>query len=150
MAEKGEALVALKAAEDLGDFYDAIKSRIAVAVYNLTKAHVHEAQGVPVVMYRTLKVACPFLDRVAGRCLVYASRPYACRVHLAVGSKRLCDVDALRHTQKYAQAPQLSLMRSFSSMKGSVQEVDHLIFHLARRLGMEIESASAQAVTIDP
>lgn len=150
MAEKAEARAALLAVEGLGDLYEEVEYRIVTAANKLLEASVHEAKGVPAVMYRTLKVACPFLDLIGGRCRVYASRPYACRTHLAVGPKRLCDVDALRHTQRYAQAPQLSLMRAFSSMKGSVQEVDHLIFHLARNLGMEIESASAQAVQIDP
>ncbi len=141
----------MKALEDMPvGIQQETKDRIRKAAEQLTYESVHETPAVPSISYRMLNVACPLLDKRRGLCLVYASRPYACRTHLAVGPKRLCDVDALRHTQTYVQAPQLSLMRSFASMKGSVQEVDHLIFHLARSLGVEIESASAQAVKIDP
>lgn len=147
--EKGEAKLALGAAEGLGErVFDVVKARISRTTKELQEAHVHEAPGVPVVMYRTLRIACPFLDIIHGRCFVYASRPYACRTHLAVGPKRLCDVDALRHTQKYAKAPQLSLLRALQKAGPSLQDIDHLIFHLARRLGVEIESAAQQAIEI--
>lgn len=149
MAERGEALVAMEALGELpAPIRQHVRLRIEHAANDLMNSNVHETKGVPSVSYRMLKVACPFLDLSLGRCRIYDSRPYACRTHLAVGPRRLCDEDMLRQDQQFVTSPALSLKRSMMKHPGTVQEMDHFIFHLARQLGMEIKSEAAQAVKI--
>ncbi len=149
-AERAEATVALQAAEALGPrVFLGIMARINEAAKKLLDAFIHEPKAsVPVVMYRSLRVPCPMLDMIDGRCMIYESRPFGCRAHLAVGPVRRCEVNALRHTQLYAQSPQLSLVRFLSKTGPGLHEVDHFIFHLARKQGMKIESASAKSLEV--
>ncbi len=151
MVERVEALLAVQAWKKQHPWrMKFLNDRIRSAAKSLMAASVHEAAGTPAIMYRTLGIPCPFLDQKRATCTIYESRPYGCRTHLAVGPRRLCDVDALRHKQQFVTSSDWKLGKVIKEKAPGLQDLDHFIFHLARRIGMKIESASRSVVDVQP
>lgn len=87
--------------------------------------------------YRAAILWCPLLKD--GRCRAYAERPIACRGHITNRSKRGCEDDEQRRTQKFILMPELiewgaRQVLGTTAEAGGMLEYDHLGVHLARAL----------------
>jgi len=86
--------------------------------------------------YRALNLWCPFL--LQGHCSIYATRPTACRMHVARESAAGCKDDALRKHQLFALFPELSnalMQAELGAIPiGETEMFDHFCMLLAQEL----------------
>lgn len=107
----------------------------------------------PVMEWRSMGIACPFLMMPAGTCMVYERRPVSCRSHMAVGPAEWCTTNRLE--QKYPEAHEVSVASGREIIKahlklGNVLHNDNLLALLENELlGEYHPTASEQEIVFE-
>lgn len=103
-----------------------------------------------VLWWRLNRLACPFLEKSDGTCMVYEVRPIACQTHLSVGPREFCDNDKDRMRAKYVSmlAPQSNAFKILWGALDHPVSMNHLGIHLAKLvLGIDVPNKSSMNVS---